>query len=97
MNKTLWELEPGETGIVEKISCDRSQHRRLLDLGFVKESEILCVGKSPLGDPKAYQVRGAVIAIRKKEGKNILLKFKHEKIKTKQQNTDSNRNLKILC
>ncbi len=74
MNKTLWELEPGETGIVEKISCDRSQHRRLLDLGFVKESEILCVGKSPLGDPKAYQVRGAVIAIRKKEGKNILLK-----------------------
>ena len=74
MNKTLWEMEPGEKGIVEKVNCDHSQHRRLLDLGFVNGNEILCVGKSPLGDPKAYQIRGAVIAIRKKEGKNILLK-----------------------
>lgn len=74
MNKTLWEMEPCEKGIVEKVNCDHSQHRRLLDLGFVNGNEILCVGKSPLGDPKAYQIRGAVIAIRKKEGKDILMK-----------------------
>ena len=45
--------------------------RRLLDLGFVEGSFVECVGKSPMGDPSAYMLRGTVIAIRKKDAKKI--------------------------
>lgn len=47
--------------------------RRLLDMGLVPETKVECVGKSPLGDPKAYLVRGAVVAIRSSDTKDILI------------------------
>ena len=47
--------------------------RRMIDLGIVEGTKIECVGRSPSGDPSAYMIRGAVIAIRKRDAKNILL------------------------
>ena len=38
--------------------------RRLLDLGLVPGTRVACVARSPTGDPAAYRVRGAVIALR---------------------------------
>ena len=41
--------------------------RRLLDLGLAPGTELRCVGSSPAGDPRAYRVRGSVIALRQKD------------------------------
>lgn len=72
--RTLDQMEPGEQALTDGLTCNGILRRRLLDLGFVEGALIRCVGKSPQGDPKAYEVRGAVLAIRAKEGKMIRLK-----------------------
>ena len=48
--------------------------RRLLDLGLVEGTEVECVGKSPCGDPRAYLIRGAVIALRAEDCDRIAVK-----------------------
>ena len=64
--KTLAELLPGETGIVTKDAGGR-----LCDLGVIEGTKIACLIKSPLGDPVAYAIRGAVFAFRKNDAKHI--------------------------
>ena len=72
--RTLAMLTPGEYGIVEDITKNSKLRQRLLDLGFIPGTEILCVIKSPLGDPTAYFVRGALIALRCQDSENIILR-----------------------
>ena len=72
--RTLAMLTPGEYGIVEDITKNSKLRQRLLDLGFIPGTEILCVVKSPLGDPTAYFVRGALIALRCQDSENIILR-----------------------
>jgi len=47
--------------------------RRLLDLGLVPGTRLRCVGSSPAGDPRAYRVRGSVIALRQKDAAAVKL------------------------
>ena len=58
---------------VKALFSTGSIRRRLLDIGLVENTEVECVGKSPLGDPCAYLIRGAVIAIRCEDGAKILV------------------------
>jgi Fe2+ transport system protein FeoA len=64
--ETLRDLRPGEAGRVIDVSpaCQGSQRRRLLDLGVVKGTAITAELSSATGDPVAYNIRGAVIALR---------------------------------
>lgn len=39
--------------------------QRLLDLGFVPGTRVEVLFASPLGDPVAYRVEGAVVALRR--------------------------------
>ena len=55
-----------------KAACG-SIRRRLLDIGLVEDTEVECLGQSPLGDPCAYLIRGAVIAIRSEDCRGILI------------------------
>lgn len=60
----LSELKKGGRALVLDIdSCD-DMRRRLQDLGLIKGAEVTCVNKSPLGDPVAFLISGAVIALR---------------------------------
>lgn len=72
--KCLTLLNPGERGVVLYVSGDKSMRRRLQDLGIVEGTEILCLQRSPFGDPTAFSIRGAVIALREEDSFNILLK-----------------------
>lgn len=47
--------------------------RRLLDLGIIEGTEIEALGRSPSGDPTAYLIRGAVIALRTEVSSTILV------------------------
>ena len=70
-NIGLNELVPGERGIVTQIDTTGSMRRRLLDIGLIPQTMVECVGQSAFGDPAAYLIRGAVIAIRAGDGRKI--------------------------
>lgn len=72
---SLADLEPGETGQVLGISpiLQGPQRRRLLDLGVVPGTEIQAQFESAAGDPVAYLIRGALIALRRDQAALIQL------------------------
>jgi len=73
LKNTLNELKKGEKAIVKDLQIEGSMKRRLLDIGLIKNSIVECVLESPLKDPKAYWIRGALIAIRAKDAEKILI------------------------
>ncbi len=70
----LGDISPGERAIISTLNTTGSMRRRFLDIGLVEGTEIECLGKSPGGDPSAYLIRGAVIAIRYEDCKGIIIK-----------------------
>lgn len=68
---TLNELKRGEKAIIKDLQIEGSMKRRLLDIGLIKDSIVECALESPLKDPKAYWIRGALIAIRNNDAKKI--------------------------
>ncbi len=74
-SETLADLAPGEVGRVLDLSaaCRGQQRRRLLDLGVVKGTEITAEMVSASGDPVAYLIRGALIALRRGQAEWVLI------------------------
>lgn len=68
---SLNQIKKGETVTAVRVSGSSSTVRRLTDMGLVENSIIECVGRSPTGDPAAYLISGAVIAIRSADAQNI--------------------------
>ena len=58
------ELSIGETAKVIRINLSGEIRRRLFDLGLIKDTKVECVMKSHKGNPIAYRIRGALIALR---------------------------------
>ncbi len=73
----LYRLHPGQNGIVTRLSAEGLTRRRLLDLGLVVGTVVESIRKSPLGDPIAYGIRGAVIALRKEESSQVFVRAKN--------------------
>ncbi len=69
----LSELPVGRGGMVTKLICAPSLGIRLEDLGLTEGTEVRCLHKSPAGSPAAYEIRGAVIALRRGDAAQILL------------------------
>lgn len=69
----LHELATGTQGRVLGLTsaCRGAERRRLLDLGFVPGSVVEASLQSPAGDPMAYQVRGALVALRREQARFI--------------------------
>jgi DtxR family Mn-dependent transcriptional regulator len=69
-------LRPGERARVLGLSpaCRGPERRRLLDLGFVPGTEVAVELVSPAGDPVAYRVRGAVVALRRHQARYIRIR-----------------------
>ena len=64
-------LAPGEAAIVSEILHTGEMRRRLQDIGLIRGTEVECVSRSPLGDPAAYRIRGAVVALRDRDTARI--------------------------
>ena len=69
----LYMVPIGSYAKVKELIADGSTRRRMLDLGLVQNTMIESLRKSPSGDPIAYQIRGAVIALRYEEASKILV------------------------
>jgi len=70
----LNDIRPGQHATVRALRSTGSMRRRLLDIGLVEDTDVECLGRSPGGDPTAFLIRGAVIAIRSEDCKNILIR-----------------------
>lgn len=70
----LHELAVGESAIVLSLHMTGGMRRRLLDIGFVEGTTVECVGHAPAGDPLAFCVRGAVIALRVADCRRICVR-----------------------
>ncbi len=70
----LSDMRVGERATVSGLAMRGSMRRRLMDIGILQDAEVECVGISPTGDPTAYLIAGAVIAIRREDGNNIYIR-----------------------
>lgn len=67
----LSELTEGMSARVMALTGEAGMCGRLMELGLTPGVCVECLFKSPLGDPTAYRIRGAVIALRAKDAEGI--------------------------
>ena len=71
---TLDRLPVGQKAAVAGLKAPEDQRRRLMELGFVPGGRVMAVQESPWGDPVAYAVCGAVIALRRADARQIAVR-----------------------
>ncbi|MFZ7120895.1 MAG: FeoA family protein [Eubacteriaceae bacterium] len=71
----LHQLPLGAFARVKRLTHNGSLRRRMLDLGLIKDTTVVALRKSPAGDPIAYEIRGAVIALRCEEASKVLVEL----------------------
>ena len=77
MNQDMIPLSAVPEGSVAKVInlfTTGSMRRRLQDIGLIEGTDVECLQKSPSGDPVAYLIRGAVIALRAEDSEKILVR-----------------------
>ena len=72
--QTLDSIRPGERAVIQQLNVSGQMRRRFLDIGLIENTTVECLGRSPGGDPSAYLIRGAVIAIRAQDCRGILIR-----------------------
>ena len=69
----LSELPAGRSADVAQMDAPGPMGRRLLDIGFTEGTRVQCLYAAPSGEPRAYLVRGAVIALRREDAARVRL------------------------
>jgi ferrous iron transport protein A len=69
----LSKLPLGKICRVKKLNTQGLIRRRMLDLGLIDDTVIESLQISPSGDPVAYLIRGAVIALRSDVASTIMV------------------------
>ena len=59
--------------MVEEVFLPGEVRRRLMDLGLTPGARVTCLFSAPSGDPRAYMVRGSVIALRREDAAGVVL------------------------
>ena len=68
---TLADLPDDSPATISSIEGDPATCIQLMEAGFTPGQPVRIVARSPLGDPLAIALRGAVLALRKEEAKCI--------------------------
>lgn len=69
----LCELSQNESGTVRYIGLEGAIRARLCDLGLIEGTRVTALFEAFSGDPYAYLIRGAVIALRKGDSGKIMI------------------------
>lgn len=67
---TIDKLSPGDSAVVDHVRTSPLS-KRLRDLGLVSGTTVSCLYRAPFGDPVAYGIRGAVIALRREDSRCV--------------------------
>ena len=73
--KSLAELQVGQQCRVVGLNTRGGMRRRFLDIGLVEGALVSCIGKSPLGDPRAYLICGATVAVRRADAEGVVVEL----------------------
>lgn len=68
---SLDRLGDGQSAYVVRVEAEPAMGRRLLDMGLIPGTRVTCWGRSPAGDPAAYLIRGAVVALRTRDAASV--------------------------
>lgn len=74
----LTDMKRGQRAVITQLTAYDEMRRRLQDIGLIKGTVVECLGKSPLGDPTVYLIRGAVMALRCEDSGHVLVQVKDE-------------------
>ncbi len=66
-------LPINKTAVIDSVECKENLKNRIFDLGIIEKAEIKPIFKGPFGDPTAYLIKNAVIALREKDCANIFV------------------------
>ena len=69
----LSDLPAGRSADVAQMDAPGPMGRRLLDIGFTEGTRVQCLYAAPSGEPRAYLVRGAVIALQREDAARVRL------------------------
>ncbi len=68
----------GTRGEIAAIKGGFKNRERLIELGFTKNTEVIPLHTGIGGNPTAYFVRGAVMALRSEDADNIYIRVREE-------------------
>jgi DtxR family Mn-dependent transcriptional regulator len=73
---TLVDLAPGEEAevVAVDVNCQGFSRRRLMDLGFTPGARLQPALETFAGDPRAYRVRGTLVALRQHQARQVLVR-----------------------
>ncbi len=63
----LSQLQPGQQATITRIDGNGALKRRCLEMGLVRGETILAERIAPLGDPRAFLIKGYRLALRREE------------------------------
>jgi len=66
-------LKPGERSIIKEIIMNGSLSQRLLDMGFLRGTELEIIRNAPFADPIEVKIRGSHISLRHSEAKLLVV------------------------
>lgn len=75
ISQSMDRLPEGRSATVTELAITGSMRRRLQDIGLIEGTTVKCLLKSPAGDPAAYLIRGAVIALRSEDSSRVQVEF----------------------
>ena len=70
---TLASLPAGESAYVQRIDSAGAMRRRFTDMGLVPGTRVRCEYAAPSGDPRAYLIHGALVAVRARDAREVIL------------------------
>jgi len=71
---TLDTLKIGKSAIIDSLTSNNIERRRMLDFGFVPNAQITALYRSPFNNPTAYLIKGTIIALRNEDAKKVIIK-----------------------
>ena len=72
---TVVTAQAREKAVVTRLMTSGNMRRRLQDIGLIDGTAVECVGKSPMGDPTAFLIRRAVIALRDEDSRQVRVRM----------------------
>ena len=69
--RTMADLTPGESGVVDVVGGEDALHRHLLDMGITPGVRVLLQKTAPMGDPVEIHLRGYALTLRLEDAAKI--------------------------
>jgi len=71
--KTLKDVPPGQSAVVEKVTVAGTVRLRLMAMGLLKGARVKIIRVAPLGDPIEIIIGGYHLSLRKAEAEKIMV------------------------